>query len=866
VQHVRTAVDPATTARGPAARLAQPVSRALLPQWAARLLGLAALGAVGALEWQRLIGGYSSGRALLWVPAGLVAAVLTLAAARVAPGWRRALALAGAVVLAVLAGYALSGADLFLLKPRHWDDLASGLTGGLQALGTVRLPYVSADPWPEIALQVLGAQLLVLAGLLTFWPRAETVAAPARDVVFDPRRDGALEPKLRRRARQALLAARTSSRSPLALPDRGYQVLALAVLLILVASPVVSLGGTRSLLLGLVLAALTVAFLWLERLPLRPGLGVAALVGLALAGALPLAAVADRGEPWFDYRSFAEGLGPDDPVRFSWSQTYGPINWPRDGNEVMRVTSDEPLYWKARDLDVFDGLAWTQRRTPTPPVVRGPNPWESDVPEGWHDVPDWTRTISVSIRRMRSTNVFGAGTIMSVQDASREVRPGLAAGTWDSVGALRRGDSYTLQVYTPQPDSVALSDASSGDHVRQPGELEVTMPFRAGKQAPRGVYVGRVIPPVHAAVVHFRGWDSQDSSFAAYPSADRSEYNVDHAIKRTVYARTWALAKRLRRKTYRPYDYVKAVDAYLHRPMFRYSERPAQPPKGVAALDYFLNVSHEGYCQHYAGAMALLLRMGGVPARVVTGFSPGGYSSRHKAWIVRDTDAHAWVEAWFDRYGWVTLDPTPDATPARSQIAALTSSLPQLPVSADRIQPDATVGDPRRPLGVRPEFRVDGSSQSSGDTEGGGVPWPLYAIAAVLLLLLAAWLLALRRGPRGGSPMDRAIAELERALRSVGRPVATGTTLRQLEHRLGSYSPEVGAYVRSLVAGRYAASPAPPSRAGRRALRRALGHGLGPAGRLRALWALPPRLQRDAARRGPRVFEADLTARIDRGP
>ena len=40
-------------------------------------------------------------------------------------------------------------------------------------------------------------------------------------------------------------------------------------------------------------------------------------------------------------------LGPDDPVRFSWNQSYGPISWPRDGNEVMRVYSTEPLYWKA---------------------------------------------------------------------------------------------------------------------------------------------------------------------------------------------------------------------------------------------------------------------------------------------------------------------------------------------------------------------------------------------------------------------------------------------------------------------------------------------------------------------------------------
>ena len=86
----------------------------------------------------------------------------------------------------------------------------------------------------------------------------------------------------------------------------------LAALLVLTASPVVSMGGTRPLLLGTALTVLTVCFLWLERLPLRPGLGVAALIGLALAGALPLASAADRGEPWFDYQAFAEGLGPKD--------------------------------------------------------------------------------------------------------------------------------------------------------------------------------------------------------------------------------------------------------------------------------------------------------------------------------------------------------------------------------------------------------------------------------------------------------------------------------------------------------------------------------------------------------------------------
>ena len=177
------------------------------------------------------------------------------------------------------------------------------------------------------------------------------------------------------------------------------------------------------------------------------------------------------------------------------------------------------------------------------------------------------------------------------------------------------------------------------------------------------------------------------------------------------------------------------MDKFLHGDQFRYSERPQQPPAGVAPLDFFLNVSHEGYCQHYAGAMALLLRMGGVPARVATGFSPGGYSARRKAWIVRDTDAHAWVEAWFDRFGWVTFDPTPDATPARSQIATLAQDNPLPPISADRIPSDAAgnaAGGARGPQGLRPDLLLDRdrADGSGGGLQQNGRPWFLYGVGA----------------------------------------------------------------------------------------------------------------------------------------
>jgi hypothetical protein len=771
-----------------------PPTGSLLAPAVARLAGFAALAALGALEWQRMVGGLPSGRALLWLLAALVVAVALVVASGRRVGRRRlalSVVVAGGAALAVV----VSGMDLGLLRPRHWDETFPGLIDGARALGTVALPYSAVSPWPGVVLELMGAALLVGAALLAFWPRGDD--------------------------------------------ERGYPFLSLAVLLVLVASPVVSLGGARPGALGMVLAALCVCFLWLERLPLRPGLGVAALLGIALAGALPLAATADRGEPWFDYKAFAEGLGPDDPIRFGWDQEYGAIDWPRDGNEVMRVKSDQPFYWKAANLEDFDGTAWRARR---PGEVSEPE--DGDVPEDWRNRPGWTSTIEVSIRRMRSRAVIGAGTTMAVESSSKPMTPSGTPGTYDANPDLRRGDSYTLQVHVPKPTGGALQSSDSGLAGHQLDDLLLTLPLRRPLTYHQLGKGGK--GSVDEAILHMRAFGDERTPYLEFPGAGRSLFRINRVLRDTGYFRTWQLAQRLKRGARTPLEYLVRVNRYLQTG-FAYSERPAPVPVGVAPLDGFLFDTKEGYCQHFSGAMALLLRMGGLPARVASGFSPGGFSKRRDAWIVRDTDAHAWVEAWFDQTGWVTYDPTPAATPARSQIAALADPPPPAPVTPSTSSGDANgaTGGGGRGSRLRGDLRFDllrDSASGSPASSSGGTPWWVWSLIG--LAALAAVALAAVRLRRDRSeplpPLERAIAELEAALRRAGRPAPPGTTLRQLEARLGG-SPEATAYLRALSAARYGSAAAPPTAAQRRALRRALGDGLGWAGRVRAWWALPPR-------------------------
>jgi transglutaminase-like putative cysteine protease len=84
------------------------------------------------------------------------------------------------------------------------------------------------------------------------------------------------------------------------------------------------------------------------------------------------------------------------------------------------------------------------------------------------------------------------------------------------------------------------------------------------------------------------------------------------------------------------------------------------PPAATAdPLANFLFVRRRGHCEYFASAMAVMLRAAGVPARVATGFDSGVYNPLTGQWLIRASDAHAWVEAWLAGRGWTTFDPTP---------------------------------------------------------------------------------------------------------------------------------------------------------------------------------------------------------------
>lgn len=139
-----------------------------------------------------------------------------------------------------------------------------------------------------------------------------------------------------------------------------------------------------------------------------------------------------------------------------------------------------------------------------------------------------------------------------------------------------------------------------------------------------------------------------------YPDGVRQTYlqlpsNLDPRIPE--------LARAVSANAKNPYDQSLVIEQYFHS-KFTYTLDITGPPQRDP-LAHFLFDSKAGYCEYFATAMAVMLRTLDIPSREVNGFLPGEYNDLAGDYIVRASDAHSWVEAYFPGSGWVTFDPTP---------------------------------------------------------------------------------------------------------------------------------------------------------------------------------------------------------------
>jgi hypothetical protein len=146
-------------------------------------------------------------------------------------------------------------------------------------------------------------------------------------------------------------------------------------------------------------------------------------------------------------------------------------------------------------------------------------------------------------------------------------------------------------------------------------------------------------------------------------------------------------------------------------------------------LDDFLFESKRGHCSFFSSAMAIMLRTQGIPTRNVTGFAGGTYNKYSESYVVRQGDAHSWVEVWLDDAGWVTFDPTPAAGEgSRTVLSEPWSTLTDfIEATSQRWNHHVVQYDLDRQYAL-----LSGLGDGEDDeSTSGGIPWRLLVLLAL---------------------------------------------------------------------------------------------------------------------------------------
>jgi hypothetical protein len=503
---------------------------------------------------------------------------------------------------------------------------------------------------------------------------------------------------------------------------------------------------------GVVLLA---GLLWFSSSRVALALGVVtALLSVALAQA-----VGPR-TPWFHVGQPARSDPSFDTLETQ--PTYGPLADRRTGAPMLEVDAAQPALWRMQTLDYFDGGAWGVSPTDFPAL---PQPAARQ------------EEVRVRVLGLRNDLVVAPGRIQRV-DARGKSTP-TNGEAWRVAPGLRGGDTYSVRAYYVHAtaDQLARDRAAIGPRARIYTRLGLATDRRAGAGAFGWLLLGLL---------------GLDPRGLAEPVPDR---------------RVVALARRLSVGARTEWEVVAGVERYLlDGRRFRYTTRVHDP--GPTPLVDFLLHDHAGYCQQFAGAAALLLRLDGIPARVVAGFATG-FQTAPARYTVRDLDAHEWIEVYFPGYGWVPFNPTPGAS-----AATIAGGL-----------------DPLR------------SPIRAARARGG------FAAAAVLALLavLAAIGIVLGRRRSRRRP-DRLQELLERIARRTGARLEPSSTLSELGVALARLGPRTGELAAETERARFAADSLAPAGHPRVRLARALVGDLGPA---RALLVYAPVLRRRHPRSAP---------------
>lgn len=405
---------------------------------------------------------------------------------------------------------------------------------------------------------------------------------------------------------------------------------------------------------------------------------------------------------------------------------------------VMLVSSPVPEYWGARTYDRYTG-------------------------QGWMSSASQTSRLEAGDPQLLSGGNYGAR-----QQVEQQFKP-LVGG----VGSIFAGGvpiKVSVPTYADHFDTLDLVSA-----------LRPTVPLRRGQQ------YGVIASVSVAGAVDLRAAGTD------YPAwTDRYLDLPSYSLRRVR-----SLARQITRDANNPYDAAVAIERHLRD--FQYSVDVPAPPPNRDAVDWFLFVSREGYCDYFASGMAVMARTLGIPSRVVSGYNTGTFSEETGLYTVRQENAHSWPELFFPGYGWVRFEPTPsqpvpvrpEESPAGTIPASDELTAEDLAaLSLDFQDPDSML------LEDELVFGEDGGFTNSAPRPA---PWTFLIIPAILATAILLLWLMWRRLASSLTDSGRAYLQLYSVAGLLGWRLRPSNTPGEYGRMLGEASPELRSEMDTVV-------------------------------------------------------------------
>ncbi len=249
-----------------------------------------------------------------------------------------------------------------------------------------------------------------------------------------------------------------------------------------------------------------------------------------------------------------------------------------------------------------------------------------------------------------------------------------------------------------------------------------------------------------------------------------------------------------------PYDIAETIESYL-RTTYHYAPQVKAPPPGRDPVDYFLFDLKEDFCEYFASAMTVMLREMGVPARLVEGYTTGTLDPMTGKYVVKELDAHAWVEAYFPNYGWIEFEPTPSQAPFLRVDSDLTGGGTLPGDISEPNDPDIPTSDKER-SGLGQNDIDPGADSGAAANAQRFDPVPLIAVLFGLLALSLFGFARFQLRFRGQQPIDAAWGKSRLLASYAGyRPDPTQTTY-EYAAMLGEAVPDARSPIQEIAEAR----------------------------------------------------------------